>query len=59
MAWLVGHQLLVRPRDVRHEFNVSWSEEPQDAVSSLAYYKGTSETSLAHSFGVWVRLQER
>lgn len=51
VAWSAGQLLLVQPRDVRHEFNVSWSEEPQDAVKSQAYYRGTSETSFAHSFG--------
>lgn len=59
VAWSAGHQLLVRPRDVHHEFNVSWSEEPRDTITSLLYYKGTSEASIAHSFGVRVSQQEQ
>ncbi|XP_063886091.1 uncharacterized protein LOC135114231 isoform X2 [Scylla paramamosain] len=50
MAWSAGHELLVQPGTLRHEFNVSWSEEPSDTVSSVVYYTAASDNSLSHSF---------
>ncbi|XP_045111567.1 uncharacterized protein LOC123504800 isoform X2 [Portunus trituberculatus] len=50
LAWSAGHELLVQPGTLRHEFNVSWSEEPSDTVSSLVHYTAASDNSLSRSF---------
>ena len=54
VIWSADHQILVRSGDLRHEFNVSWSEDPVDTVSTLVYYKATADNSFAHSFGAQV-----